>query len=406
MDNNQIETDLIDDSQEVSASNKKVVIAGAIVAVMIGMVSFYLYTGLRSDTRLHTDSTVLDPEYKETRDAIRSSLLADKPENLQNLLLEDLKSGVNDEFTKAHAYFVTHRFYDNGGDIYEIFNYINTYPELSFLKEAEEMYPEYFEEIRNGSFPKIYTVKGNLVNVAYAEMWDKAGYGDSALAATIANQYAKTALFLKVFADEDENRRVDLLDRAIQLVGKSMLYAEKARPNILAIVDGSRSSESYVPHDAVVGLNQYAGALRYLHANDVKINELDHLAESRIVFDYSALLAQRNVPELVSFTALVDASTLVIAGSRDPLAVNEALEPILKFDTNEKKPYEKGVIARIINAKDQEVPEDNYTKPLDVYGKTNIASLANVSPDFRDWLTENGWVDVDFDLPQLFVVGL
>lgn len=342
---------------------------------------------------------------KESRDAILGGILGDEPAELQNLLLDDLKSGVNDKFTKTHAYFVTHRFYDNGGDIYEIYNYVNSYPELAFLKEAESIYPEYFDLIKNNQLPKTYTDRGNLANMAYAEVLEKNGYGDTALLGTIANQYSKTALFLKLYATQDADRADMFSALAESILDKANLYALKARPKVAGIMDGMTDPTLYTAHDAMVGLNQYAASLRYLKANGITLPGVDHDTESAEVFAYTARLAQKEVTELVNFTALLDASTLYIAGNHDIIAVSKALEPIHTFDTAVTKPLPNGAIDRIIKAKNEVVAESVIDRKLDVYSKTNIVSLASSSPDFREWLFTNGWTDDDLNI-ELSVLGI
>ena len=121
------------------------------------------------------------------------SLLGGDPKKLQNLFLEDIKNGKNDKFTKSAAYFITHRFFDNGGNIYEIYDYINAHPELAFLKEAEKIYPNIFDQIHKRTLPSIYVDRSYYAYLAYVEILNKHGYSDIAALGTAANQYAKLA---------------------------------------------------------------------------------------------------------------------------------------------------------------------------------------------------------------------
>ncbi len=351
------------------------------------------------------ESGQLAPDQKESRSAIIGGILTNNPEQLQNLLLEDIQSGVNNKFTKTHAYFVTHRFYDNGGDIYEIYNYVNSHPELAFLKEAESIYPEYFDLIAKGQLPKTFTDRGNMANMAYAEILDKKGYGDTALLGTIANQYAKIALFSKIYATKDAARADMFNNLADQLLVKSQAYALKMRPRVLAVVDGSADTTSYTPHEALVGLNQYASSLRYLTAHNIILTGVDHDKESADIFDYTARLARSQFIELINFTSLINASTLVIAGNRDTMAINEALESIINHNTAERKPFKNGALDRIINARTEVVRPDLIIRELDVYSKSNIVGLAVLSPDFREWLMKNGWQEEDFEI-EVFLLDL
>ncbi len=395
----------VDNSERKEKANSNVLIAiGVVVFLLASIVGYVLFSPSADVTT--SPEPILSPEEQESQAAIRDGLLGESPEELHALFLDDVQSGTKDKFTKTHAYFVTHRFYDNGGNIYEIFDYVNKHPELSFLKEAETIFPEYFDLIKSKQLPTTYTDRANLANMAYAEILEKNGYADAALLSTLANQYSKTALFLKLYAAQDLDRQSFFNSLADTLLVKSENYIKKARPVVVGIYDGSTPKDSYTSHDAMVGLNQYASALRYLTAHGVQVDSIDHTGESAQIFEYTAALAKREVTDLVNFTSLIDASTLVIAGSRDVDKVQAALAPIISFDTSLTPPLPNGAIDRIIKAKNEPIAPELINRKLDVYSRTNLSGLANIAPQFRDWLITNGWSETQIDEVEIFVFGL
>ena len=77
---------------------------------------------------------------QRSRESWIASVLHNSPEALQNSFSDDVKNGVNDQYTKADAYWITHRYSDTLGNIYEIYDYIQSRPHLAFIQtEAEVM---------------------------------------------------------------------------------------------------------------------------------------------------------------------------------------------------------------------------------------------------------------------------
>ena len=109
-------------------------------------------------------------EQKERSKAYFDSLLSNNPKELQNFFLNDIRNGVNDKYTKSDIYFITHRFFDNGGNIYEIYDYVEANPELTFLKEAENIYPGIFKLIKERKLEPYATDSGYYAYLAYVEV--------------------------------------------------------------------------------------------------------------------------------------------------------------------------------------------------------------------------------------------
>ena len=114
------------------------------------------------------------------------------PKPLQNLFAEKVKKGVNDSDTKSAVYWITHRYFDNGGDIYEIYDFVESHPEVVFLKEAEKVYPTIFADIKERKVGN-YTRDSLLALMAYYEVIDRYGYADIAVWGMAANKFAELA---------------------------------------------------------------------------------------------------------------------------------------------------------------------------------------------------------------------
>lgn len=310
---------------------------------------------------------------------------AGRPEALQNLFEEDIKNGINDKYTKSEIYFITHRYFDNRGNIYEIYDYVNSRPSLKFLQVAELIYPRIFREIKEKKLPKSLSGDATFALLAYFEVLDKEGYADIATLSTAANQYAKLAYFVKK-APELMPQGTDIPKNIDFKVKKSIYFETKARQGIVDIFDGKITSRDIPVRDIIVGLNQYASALRYFEFLGVSF---DSPKTAREIFAFSKDYAKQNDPGWSLFTGYVDASTLLYinAGSDE---VRVALQPVLDYDVAAKKPAKGTLIDKVIKSRlDKRVD-------LDMYGRIHVVNLANKVPEFKAWLVINGWIESDF----------
>ncbi|MBI2409726.1 hypothetical protein HYV30_01650 [Candidatus Kaiserbacteria bacterium] len=318
--------------------------------------------------------------------AYYSSLLGNNPTGLQNFFLEDIRSGVNDKETKSSIYFIIHRFLDNGGNIYEIYEYINCHPELAFLKKAEAIYPITFKHVRNRAVPRTFTERGFYAYLAYLEVLDSYGYANIAALGTAADLYAKFALFsttiAKKMTPEAGARRTKYVTRNTT---RSIRFLDKSQQTISDILDGKITPQDIPERDILVGLNQYGAALRYLEALGV---EYASPKSADKIFDYAAGFSYRCVPELSHFTSLLNASTLALLDSPAE-RIKTALLPVLEFDTKKVKLLSTSIIHYILNARFEPWSQD-------LYSKRNILQLAHKVPEFMTWLIYNGWTEADF----------
>ncbi len=395
------------DSRE---KNKKIRLTGKVVLVVMLIVALaygalYLFEKntwykLRSDRTIYTPAN--DNAYTE-------SLLNNNPKLLQDSFVADVESGVNDKFTKSDAYFLTHRYFDNGGNVYEIYDYVNSHPSLEFLKEAEEIYPAIFDQLRTKTLsPVPYSRQSLYAVLAYLEVLDKHGYADIAALGTLANQYAKTAYFIKKRSENDPAGGLDPAPMIRQATEKAIVFELKTRDVMLGMSKGNQSlvksiasrpksldsrsplrknfSKEITAQSLITGLNQYAACLRYLEVTGIAISIIDSPVQANDVFSFSMLFAETYVPEMEVFTSLLNASTLALVSPESADAIKTALQPILEYDLTQ----ELGIIRLLFEAKD-----DKFGG-WDIYGKRNAIMLANIVPEFKAWLIAGGWEEPDF----------
>jgi hypothetical protein len=333
-------------------------------------------------------------------DAFRSGILGDDPTLLQNTLVEDLKAGVNDKYTKSAAYFVTHRFFDNGGNIYEVYDYINSHPELAFLKEAESKYPATFEQLHKGEIPKTYSDRSFYIYLAYVEVLYKYGYTDVAAVSTLANQYAKLAYFNTLHAQEMSPEAGARRARFVPSDTKrAWQFLEAAKPLVDDVLQGRVTDTEILPRDILVGLNQYAAATRYMQAllETSTTSELipEAYKNSREIFDYAMEYSRKKVPELTLFTSLLNASTLALISDSTPEEVKAALFPVLDYDPTSPTVPSASITYKILDSRLEPAANPGDTN-FDLYSKSNILRLASIVPEFKNWLLNNGWQESDF----------
>lgn len=373
---------------------KNVFVALVCIVLVIGVYFAYLFFKEKSDATHRLTDTYADAQTA----AYYDSLSGNNPSLLKENFVEDAKKGVNDKFTKSNAYFVTHRFFDNGGNIYEIYDYVNSHPELAFLKDAEGLYPKIFAQIKDGTLSREYSNTALHAYLAYLGAMERHGYAGLATRGTAANQYAKMAFLIKKvpeqFGPDSKVNVPEYLDKEIK---RSLYFAEKAKEDVAKILNGELTTEDITDRDIVVGLNQYASAIRYYEYLGV---DFDSPKTSKEIFAFSTEHAKRFVKELSVFTGLLDASTLLLDESSSIEDVRVALAPIMSIDSSKSPIKEGSVPDKVIKSRFEVIPFYPGTQVLDksydVYGKENAKGLALKVPEFKQWLMTNGWTETDF----------
>ncbi len=351
---------------------KKVVI----IVVAIGLVTGSLFAGYYLYIRS------LSLKAKEYRGSYINSIKGNNPKELQDFLVASLSEGVNDKYTKSAAYFITHRYFDNKGDIYEIYTYAKSDPVISFLNQAEAIYPTIFEKIRNNQLPKTFSEEGMYAFLAYLEVLHNNGFGDVAMLGTAAGQYAKMAYISKNWP-ANEGRTTEEARRNIE---KSKLFLQGANQQVADILDGKEIVNDIYASDIVVGLNQYAYALRYLEYLGEPVTSTK---SAREIFAFSKEFTKRNAPELAQFSHLADASSLMMVNGAAE-EVRQALSFIMQVDIATVKPRDYSVLDRIIHAREGR-------EAVGMYSDVNITALGNKVPEFKEWLKRGGWGEADFE---------
>lgn len=381
---------------ETKRTNRKAIaLVLLLVLAVVLAVGLFRYFSIRyQDSR---DQEAIDSRANASEDAFNASHLRNSPTALQDLFLDDIRNGVNDKVTKSAIYFITHRFFDNGGNIYEVYDYVEAHPELEFLKEAEKIYPKWFGQLKRKEIPNVYTDRSLYIYLAYVEVLEKHGYADVAAVATAANQYIKTAYFNTTIAKEmpkkDGEYRAYFAKRDAK---KGAEFLKRASKGVTDIMDGKLTEKDVMPRDILVGLNQYAAALRYLEALGRDVSSSPKPAKE--IFEYTMEYAYRNVPALHHFTSLLNASTLAILEGADPRDVRAALYPILDFDMKGRV-LPNSILYKVIQSRSETVlpPERIGDTNMDIYSKRNTLRLARIVPEFETWLMSNGWVESDFE---------
>lgn len=301
----------------------------------------------------------------------------DNPKALQSFFSDEVKKGNKDEIVKAAAYFITHRYFDNKGNIYELYDYSHSDPSLSFLTKAETIYPDIFKEIVEKKLSTKYSENGNLAYLAYVEVLSDNGYSDVAAFSTAANQYAKLAFVSS-----------NILGGSVyeqKMIIKSLYFIKKADLELQAIFLLGLKQVSTLDPCVVIGCNQYAHARRYYSRLGVPFSS--ELTPEKI-FSFSILYAKNKYPSLLVVAHILNASSLTMLHSPSS-AIEAAAAPLVALNPAGRELKEHGVSDRILKAK-FDLEEEG------VYSKKNIVAIANNSISFKNWLLANGWTGSDF----------
>ena len=100
--------------ESLHESNKKVLKISALVLLVIIFAIIFFY--IRSHKGMPLGAKTYD-----YRSALQSSVGGEDPKPLQDFFIEKVKSGTKDNEAKSAIYWIVHRYFDNGGNIYEIY---------------------------------------------------------------------------------------------------------------------------------------------------------------------------------------------------------------------------------------------------------------------------------------------
>lgn len=313
-------------------------------------------------------------------------------EPLRSYFVEQVAAGVNDATTRSAIYWITHRYFDNGGDIYEIHDYIESDPNLAFIKEAETYFPDVFERIKTTRVEN-YSLDSLIALLAYYEAIDNNGYGNLAIWGLAANKYAEQALENQPqLADNAEiaaNRAkwVELTTRKVQyFLSKADNYIVKNTTET-GNWEELRQKGDITDEDLLVGLNQYAAAVLHMRGTKTPVLSVKDPIE---VFEHTSQFSLNYVPRLYLFTNYLYASALVRGKFATTENVAVPMNRVLEYIRGNEVWRQSGSIYRILGAKD--------SREAGLFAHKTVKQVAFYSPAFKAWLLENDWTEADLTL--------
>ena len=366
-------------------------ISPKIIGITFGVVLVFVFGGYYAQNRIAINK-VSDESFRKN---LQMSVGGEDPKPLQEFFVEKVKRGVNDDATKSAIYWIAHRFFDNGGNIYEIYDFVNTHPEVAFLKEAEKVYPPIFAEIRS---KKVTNYSGNaiLALLAYYEVIDRHGYASLAVWGMAANKYSEFAYVSKQEYLRDPNKKYPKGEmsprvKSALMLEKSMYFANKVNQYLFQVVGtkreiGSLLTIKMIPDDLLVGLNQYGSSLQNLKSLGMVFDTPFSAAE---LYEFNNSLAEKTVPRLFFFTNYLYASSLVYGGSATVENVRVPLSRALSYVNSTPKSQWRGSVSRVIGSK--------TAHETSMYNYDVAKKLATLNQDFKAWLMKNGWTQQDFE---------
>lgn len=371
----------------LSESNKRLlkVIASLVLIIILVIGFFYFFT------KNSTIEPLMVKKY-DYRSALQLSVSGQDVKPLQNFFIEKVKSNSKDNEAKSSVYWIVHRFFDNGGNIYEIYDFVSAHPEVAFLKEAETIYPEAFNTIKTTKVAN-WSGESVLALLGYYEVLDKYGYGDVALWGIASNKHSEFAYMAKKTSlrkDITRERKLEALNFKSDMMKKSVYYADKVTDFLMVNTQKSASltdlkTVPMIPDDLLVGLNQYGSAIENLKSLGMVMGV--PYSPSKI-YDFNNDLASSTVPRLYFFTNYLYASSLVYGGDATPVSVKIPLARVVAYAEKTDKSLWKKTIDRVVNSK--------TANETSMYNYEVAKKLALLDEGFKTWLKKNGWTDQDF----------
>ena len=365
--------------------NRKRWMLGAAVILVVLAIAYLVGFLLRS-----TESDKISAT--DFRSSLEMSVAGTDPKPLQDYFAGKVAAGEKDDEAKSAIYWITHRYFDNGGDIYEIYDFIQARPELAFLNEAELIYPPIFDLVKNRQVTN-YSVESLMALLAYYEIIDLYGYAGIGVWGIAANQYAELARVAKFAYERDVTAATnrDTLRALGQMQDKSRMFVDLASEWLVANTAETYSlndlnSLNMIPDDLLVGLNQYGAALENLRGVGITIGTMYSAGD---IYEFNYALVAEQVPRLYFFTNYLHASSLVAGGTATSDNVALPLSRALAYARDTDPAEWRGSVYRVIESR-------NTTDTAGMYAPATAKKLANLNQEFKGWLLENGWVEADF----------
>jgi hypothetical protein len=308
-------------------------------------------------------------------------------------LLSLLSDRINNEDTKEFLYNFVMQYFKNGGNIYEVYDYVNSHNELDFLHEAEALNPQVFDAIKQRELPFTYSDRGMYATLAYVEIIELHGYGGLAAKSTLFHEYAKMAYYKEtIISDKINGRSLEYPNYSKkdvnEDVAKSLQFMALASTSVSTFVQNDFSIVTKYPENDVKALVQYAVGLRYLEAMN-KISKQQNTSSK--VFSFAIKYSHINAKKMYLYASLSNAVSLSYSKEVNKNEVRNAVYPF--FSTYTAK-QDVGIAKAVIDSKFTTSP--SRFGDLGIYSYENIKLLASLVPEFKQWLISKGWNDVDF----------
>ena len=373
--------------EEGGSFNKKKVTLSVLLLALIVVVMLFFFINKNNEK----GSSKKPADF---RSSLEKSVGGVDPKPLQNFFVEKVKNKQNDQEAKSAIYWIIHRYFDNGGDIYEIYDFIQANPEVSFLNEAEKIYPESFSKIKTSKV-KNWSSESLLALVAYYEVIDKHGYADISMWGLAANKYSEFAYGAKEKFLLEGNKRstkggMSTLQFKSMTTEKARYFSSKVEDFITKNTQKTKSLDDLrslpiIPDDLLVGLNQYGSALENLKG--IGFYSSKNITPKEL-YDFNYSLASTLVPRLYFFTNYLYATSLVYGGDATKTSVKLPLSRAVDYaEKTDPSKWSKSV-TRVINSK--------TSNERSMYEYSVVKKLAALDPKFKAWLKKYGWTEADF----------
>lgn len=358
---------------------KVLIISFFVVAFLVICGYLFLRFGNSSGLRNYfnffsTEKVKTQTEGEVLKENIANSLTNNQPEKLQNFFIQKVAKNEKDNLSKAAIYFITHRYFDNGGNIQEIVDYVNNNPEVVFLKDARNIYPEIFKKIETRT--KLTKKEGLLAYLAYLEILKNQGYADAASFGTAASRYAEQYHLGRLAKKPETDIEI--------YKSKSVIFSTESKKIIEGYMEGTYTmGENYSKDDMLVGLNQYALTLALYKADNIAFESKYTYKE---VFDFALNYAVTNNLLLIGFTALNYDYALLIAGDlNEESAQKVGLGYLLKklYKSTTYKP--NSLTDKMVNG------TKRGSNVNGVYGTNTINKIMESDPEFKTFMLERGY---------------
>ncbi len=330
---------------------------------------------------------------KKFKDVVKLSNVGEDPKPLQDFFVAKIKDKKTDDETRSAIYWITHRYFDNGGNIYEIYDFIHAHQELAFLNNAEAIYPLVFEKIKAREI-KNFSLESLQALLAYYDVIDTQNLADITLWGLAANKYSELALISETLL----NSKGEKLSKgeAIKFRGimteRAMYYIKRSDEYLAGITVKNRSLDELLKtgkrdEDIVVALNQYGSAIENMKGIGFTSG---HPFTPQEIYTFNSVLSREKVGRLYFFTHYLYATSLINAKEATKESVKDPLDKIVAYIKAEPLAFSAphSSLARVAYS--------NMTKETSVYSPENARKLAKLHDGFKGWLLSNGWSESDF----------